>query len=203
MTPNSAVPSYAGDRRNPACISRNQSKPGGGLALGRLRPRHRNGVPKVALQGISLSYRANDGTQLVALDNIDLKVSPGEFLCVVGPSGCGKSTLLHLIAGLHPPSTGSVEVDGQPVKGPGTDRILIFQELGLFPWLTVEQNVEFGMKMKGIPKPERQERVAHYLRLVHLARFEHSYCHQLSGGMRQRVALARAAGLRTGCLVDG
>jgi NitT/TauT family transport system ATP-binding protein len=146
----------------------------------------------VALQGISLSYRTNEGTQLVALDNIDLKVSPGEFLCVVGPSGCGKSTLLHLIAGLHPPSTGSVEVDGQPVEGPGTDRILIFQELGLFPWLTVGQNVEFGMKMKGIPKPERRERVGHYLRLVHLARFEQSYTHQLSGGMRQRVALARA-----------
>jgi NitT/TauT family transport system ATP-binding protein len=192
MTPNSAVPSYAGDRRNPASVRGNQSKPGTDLAPVRLRPRHHGGVPKVALQGICLSYSTNDGTQLVALDNIDLKVSPGEFLCVVGPSGCGKSTLLHLIAGLHPPSTGSIEVDGQPVKGPGTDRILIFQELGLFPWLTVGQNVEFGLKMKGIPKPKRQERVGHYLRLVHLAQFEHSYTHQLSGGMRQRVALARA-----------
>jgi len=192
MTPNSAVPSYAGDRRNPACASRNQSNPGNDRAPARLRPRHQGGVPKVALQGISLSYRTNEGTQLVALENIDLKVSPGEFLCVVGPSGCGKSTLLHLIAGLHLPSTGSVEVDGQPVKAPGTDRILIFQELGLFPWLTVGQNVKFGMKMKGIRKSERQERVAHYLRLVQLAQFEHSYTHQLSGGMRQRVALARA-----------
>ena len=191
MKPNAAVPSYGADHRNPACVSRNQLKPGADLALV-LPPRHRSGVPKVALQGISLSYRSNDGTQLVALENIELKVSPGEFLCVVGPSGCGKSTLLHLIAGLDPPSSGSVEVDGQPVEGPGTDRILIFQELGLFPWLTVGQNVEFGMKMKGIPKPERKERVGHYLRLVHLARFEHSYTHQLSGGMRQRVALARA-----------
>jgi NitT/TauT family transport system ATP-binding protein len=192
VTPNSAVPSHACDRRNPACASRNQPQPGNDLAPVRLRPSHRGGVPKVALQGISLSYRTNEGTQLVVLDNIDLKVSPGEFLCLVGPSGCGKSTLLHLIAGLHPPSAGRVEVDGQPVEGPGTDRILIFQELGLFPWLTVGQNVEFGMKMKGIPKPERRERVGHYLRLVHLARFEHSYTHQLSGGMRQRVALARA-----------
>jgi len=192
VTPKSAVPAYAGDRRDPARVSRNQSKPGTELAPHLLRPRHRNGIPKVALQGISLSYRTNDGTELVALDNIDLKVSPGEFLCVVGPSGCGKSTLLHLIAGLHLPSTGRVEVDGQPVEGPGTDRILIFQELGLFPWLTVGQNVEFGMKMKGIPKAERREKVGHYLRLVHLARFEHSYSHQLSGGMRQRVALARA-----------
>src|SRR6516165_7682146 len=119
MTPNSAVPSYAADRRNPACVSRNQLKPGADLALV-LPPRHRSEVPKVALQGISLSYRSNDGTQLVALENIELKVSPGEFLCVVGPSGCGKSTLLHLIAGLDPPSSGSVEVDGQPVEGPGT-----------------------------------------------------------------------------------
>ena len=192
MTPNSALPSYGGDHRNPAYVSRNPSKPVTDPAPVRLRPRHRSGVPKVALQAISLSYRTNDGTQLVALDHIDLNVSSGEFLCVVGPSGCGKSTLLHLIAGLHPPSTGSVEIDGQPVKGPGTDRILIFQELGLFPWLTVGQNVEFGMKMKGVGKSERRERVGHYLRLVHLAPFEHSYTHQLSGGMRQRVALARA-----------
>ena len=149
-------------------------------------------VPKVALDSISLSYRTSTKGRLIALDNISLEVKPGEFLCVVGPSGCGKSTLLHLIAGLQPQTSGTVLVDGKPVTGPGTDRILIFQELGLFPWLTVGGNVEFGMKMKNVPKAERKEKVEQYLRLVHLSKFRDSYIHQLSGGMRQRVALARA-----------
>jgi NitT/TauT family transport system ATP-binding protein len=149
-------------------------------------------VPKVALDAISLSYRTTSGGRLLALDKINLEVRPGEFLCIVGPSGCGKSTLLHLIAGLHPQTSGKVLVDGTPVNGPGTDRILIFQELGLFPWLTVGGNVEFGMKMKNIGKAEREQKVQYYLRLVHLSKFRDSYIHQLSGGMRQRVALARA-----------
>jgi NitT/TauT family transport system ATP-binding protein len=149
-------------------------------------------VPKVSLDAISLSYKTTSGERLLALDNISLEVKPGEFLCIVGPSGCGKSTLLHLIAGLQPQTSGNVLVDGIPVNGPGTDRILIFQELGLFPWLTVGGNVEFGMKMKNINKAEREERVQYYLRLVHLSKFKDSYIHQLSGGMRQRVALARA-----------
>jgi NitT/TauT family transport system ATP-binding protein len=149
-------------------------------------------TPKVWLKGISLQYKTGNGSRLLALDDINLKVSPGEFLCIVGPSGCGKSTLLHLVAGLHQPSAGTVLVDDHLVDGPGTDRILIFQELGLFPWLKVGENVEFGMKMKGLAKAERRERVQHYLRLVHLSKFKDSYTHQLSGGMRQRVALARA-----------
>jgi len=149
-------------------------------------------IPKVALDEISLSYRTTSGVPLLALDKISLEVKQGEFLCIVGPSGCGKSTLLHLIAGLNPQTSGRVLVDGTPVSGPGTDRILIFQELGLFPWLTVAGNVEFGMKMKNVPKAEREEKIHHYLRLVHLSSFRDSYIHQLSGGMRQRVALARA-----------
>ena len=149
-------------------------------------------MPKVALEGVSLSYRTTSGDRLVALDEINLEVKRGEFLCVVGPSGCGKSTLLHLIAGLQAPTAGTVLVDGKPVAGPGTDRILIFQELGLFPWLTVGGNVEFGMRMKNVSKAEREEKVQHYLRLVQLSKFRNSYIHQLSGGMRQRVALARA-----------
>jgi len=157
-----------------------------------LRPVAEVVVPKVALDAISLSYKTTSGERLLALDNISLEVKPGEFLCIVGPSGCGKSTLLHLIAGLQPPTSGKVLVDGATVSGPGTDRILIFQDLGLFPWLTVGGNVEFGMKMKNIGKAEREERVQHYLRLVHLSKFKDSYIHQLSGGMRQRVALARA-----------
>jgi len=157
-----------------------------------IREGRENALAKVELRGISLSYRTNDGARLLALDDINLKVRAGEFLCIVGPSGCGKSTLLHLIAGLHSATSGSVLVDQQSVTGPGTDRILIFQELGLFPWLTVAQNVEFGMKMKGVPKAEREQKIEKYLRLVHLAKFQGSYTHQLSGGMRQRVALARA-----------
>jgi NitT/TauT family transport system ATP-binding protein len=149
-------------------------------------------IPKVGLSEICLSYRTQSGERLLALDNINLQVRPGEFVCIVGPSGCGKSTLLHLIAGLHTQTSGQILIDGKPVQGTGTDRILIFQDHGLFPWLTVGQNVEFGMKMKGVPKAERQERTRHYLQLVHLAKFETSYIHQLSGGMRQRVAIARA-----------
>jgi NitT/TauT family transport system ATP-binding protein len=171
--------------------------PARGAKLGPVSVGHQDGArstltSKVGLSEICLSYRTQSGERLLALDHINLEVRAGEFVCIVGPSGCGKSTLLHLIAGLHTQTSGQVLVDGHPVQGPGTDRILIFQEHGLFPWLTVAENVEFGMKMKGLPKAERQERTRHYLRLVHLAKFEKSYIHQLSGGMRQRVAIARA-----------
>jgi len=149
-------------------------------------------ISKVGLRDICLSYRTQKGERLLALDDINLEVRAGEFVCVVGPSGCGKSTLLHLVAGLQAPTSGEILVDGKPVQGAGTDRILIFQDHGLFPWLTVGQNVEFGMKMKGVPKAERNERTLHYLQLVHLGKFKDSYIHQLSGGMRQRVAIARA-----------
>jgi NitT/TauT family transport system ATP-binding protein len=149
-------------------------------------------VHKVALTDICLSYKTQAGARMLALDHINLQVKSGEFLCIVGPSGCGKSTLLHLIAGLHHQSSGEILVDGKRITGPGTDRILIFQEHGLFPWLTVGDNVQFGMKMKGIGKAEREEKTRYYLKLVHLLQFKDSYIHQLSGGMRQRVALARA-----------
>jgi NitT/TauT family transport system ATP-binding protein len=149
-------------------------------------------VPKLCLQDLSLHYKAAGGSRLLALDKINLQVSAGEFLCIVGPSGCGKSTLLYLIAGLHEPSSGKVLMDGKVVERTGTDRIMIFQEHGLFPWLTVEENVAFGMKMKGIKKAERREQTHEYLKMVHLQKFQKSYIHQLSGGMRQRVAIARA-----------
>jgi len=168
------------------------TKLGGPVSVGRRDLGGTTTAAKVGLSEICLSYRTQSGERLLALDHINLEVRPGEFLCIVGPSGCGKSTLLHLIAGLQAQTSGQVLIDGHPVEGPGTDRILIFQEHGLFPWLTVAQNVEFGMKMKGVPKAERQEKMRHYLRLVHLAKFETSYTHQLSGGMRQRVAIARA-----------
>jgi NitT/TauT family transport system ATP-binding protein len=190
MTPKPAVqPSFANDHRRPVRATTGRWKASGS---GVFPIHHADAVPKVSLQGISLSYKTNDGSRLLALDNINLKVKAGEFLCIVGPSGCGKSTLLHLIAGLQQTTSGNVLVDDKIVQGTGTDRILIFQELGLFPWLTVGQNVEFGMKMKAVPKAEREEKTEYYLRLVHLSQFKHSYTHQLSGGMRQRVALARA-----------
>ncbi len=147
---------------------------------------------KIRLQGVTRAFQTRRGSSLAALQDVNLEVREGEFLCIVGPSGCGKSTLLNLIAGLDQPTAGEVWTDGQRVAGPGTDRIVIFQELGLFPWLTVGENVEFGLRMKGIPKGQRRALVQHYLRLVHLSGFEHSYIHQLSGGMKQRVALARS-----------
>ena len=172
-----------------------QRKPAHGVAFSRpaiLSFRQASGIPKVRLEDVSLSYRTDNGSRLLALDRINLQVRAGEFLCIVGPSGCGKSTLLHLIAALQRPTSGTIQVDDKEVVGAGTDRILIFQEHGLFPWLTVGQNVEFGMKMKGLPRAEREEKTRYYLRLVHLLQFENSRPHQLSGGMRQRVALARA-----------
>ncbi|HEX3372128.1 MAG TPA: ABC transporter ATP-binding protein [Candidatus Acidoferrales bacterium] len=150
----------------------------------------------IELSGVFRSYKNSRGSFTPALQNIDLEIEQGEFVCIVGPSGCGKSTLLHLIAGLDKPTTGQITVDGGPVKGPGTDRILLFQELGLFPWLNVRQNVEFGLKMAGVSKEERKERSRIFLRMVHLSHFEEHYIHQLSGGMRQRVALARSLALR-------
>jgi NitT/TauT family transport system ATP-binding protein len=150
----------------------------------------------ITLSGVFRSFANSQGFFTPALQNIDLEIEQGEFVCIVGPSGCGKSTLLHLLAGLDRPTTGEIRVDGNVVQGPGTDRILIFQELGLFPWLTVRQNVEFGLKMSGLPRAERRERARTFLRLVHLSHFEDHYVHQISGGMKQRVALARSLALR-------
>jgi NitT/TauT family transport system ATP-binding protein len=182
----------ATDRREILCGNDMGGKPASSVAVLPVQPEPTPVVPKVSLEGISLAYGTNANGRLIAIENVSMEVDPGEFLCIVGPSGCGKSTLLHLIAGLHRQTSGRVLVDGHPVNGPGTDRILIFQELGLFPWLTVGQNVEFGMKMQRVPKAAREEQVQYYLRLVHLLKFRNSYIHELSGGMRQRVALARA-----------
>jgi NitT/TauT family transport system ATP-binding protein len=186
---------HAGPRRYPIPVEPRIPVRGtrfGPVSVGHPDRTQSTAVSKVGLSEICLSYRTQTDERLLALDHINLQVRAGEFVCIVGPSGCGKSTLLHLIAGLQAQTSGQVLVDGQPVQGPGTDRILIFQEHGLFPWLTVAENVEFGMKMKGVPKAERTEKMRHYLHLVHLGKFEKSYIHQLSGGMRQRVAIARA-----------
>lgn len=130
------------------------------------------------------------GEQVNVLENVNLRVKRGEFVCIVGPSGCGKSTLLNIIGGFLKQSSGSVLVEGKPVNGPDPKRIFVFQENGVFPWLTVEENVGFGLWQR--PASEREERVRHYIAMVGLQGFERSYPRELSGGMRQRVSIARA-----------
>ena len=129
---------------------------------------------------------------LQALDGIDLKVDDGEFVCIVGPSGCGKSTFLRIVAGLDAPDSGEILLNGKPVSGTGPERILVFQEGALFPWLRVSDNVEFGLRMAGIPRDERSQISGRYLDMMQLSDFADSYTYQLSTGMRQRVAIARA-----------
>jgi len=131
-----------------------------------------------------------DGKGISVLDDISLDVADGEFICVVGPSGCGKSTLLNALAGFVAPTSGSVTIDGEAVTGPDPRRILVFQERGVFPWLTVEGNIGFGLSK--LPRAERERRIAHYVDMVRLQGFEHSYPSDLSGGMKQRLQVARA-----------
>ena len=149
---------------------------------------------KLLLRDVCKTFPTRKGT-INAIENVSLEVGSGEFLCLVGPSGCGKSTLLSIIAGLEKPDKGQALVNGSPIVGPGRDRILIFQELALFPWLSVIKNVEFGLRMASMPPKEREQRALQFLKMVHLSRFQHAYVHELSGGMKQRVALARALAL--------
>jgi NitT/TauT family transport system ATP-binding protein len=130
--------------------------------------------------------------QIAALDCIDLEIGDDEFLTILGPSGCGKTTLLNIIAGFDRPTSGDVRLDGEIVPGPGPDRAVVFQEYALFPWLTVEQNIEFGLRERRVAKPQRQTRVREQIASVGLSGFERHYPQELSGGMRQRVAIARA-----------
>ena len=146
---------------------------------------------QVSVQHVFKSYPHN-GQPLPVLHDVNLIVEEGEFVCLLGPSGCGKSTIIHLIAGLERPDAGAVLIDGQPVTGPGVDRVVVFQEAALFPWLSVLGNVEFGLRMMKLPNAARRARAMEYLKLVHLSKFVSAYPHQLSGGMKQRVAIARA-----------
>jgi len=135
---------------------------------------------------------SHDGYEVKALDGINLKVEAGDFVCLVGPSGCGKSTFLRIAAGLEVPDEGEIKFDGKAVTGTGPERILVFQEGALFPWLKVSDNVEFGLKMAGVPQDERSEISKRYLDMMQLTKFANSYTYQLSTGMKQRVAIARA-----------
>ena len=130
--------------------------------------------------------------QFTALDDINLDVRESEFVTILGPSGCGKSTLLDILAGLSNPSAGRILIDGNPVKDTGHDRGIVMQGYALFPWRTVQKNIEYGLELRGVKKQERKEIAAKYLKLVNLSGFENRYPHELSGGMKQRVAIARA-----------
>jgi NitT/TauT family transport system ATP-binding protein len=147
---------------------------------------------KLELRGVKRDFDARDGNVVNALDRVDLVVRDGEFVCVVGPSGCGKSTLLNLLAGLDSPSEGEVFADGEIVRGTDPSRALIFQDAALFPWLTVQANVEFGLRMRNTPRAEREAESRRLLDMVHLQGFARAFVHELSGGMKQRVAIARA-----------
>lgn len=149
---------------------------------------------KLEIDKVRKEYLSKRGSSVLALSDTSVSVQEGEFICFVGPSGCGKSTLLNIVAGLDFPSSGAVKVDGKPVTGPGVDRVVIFQEPALFPWLNVIKNVEFGLVRHMEPK-RRREVARYFLQLVHLGRFENSYVHELSGGMKSRVAIARALAL--------
>lgn len=148
-------------------------------------------VPLLEVRGVSRAFR-NNRHETTALQDVSLSIDEGEFVCVVGPSGCGKSTLLNLIAGLDRPTGGSLALSGQPITRAGADRVVVFQEPALFPWMNVRANVEFGLKVQRVPLRERRELVERYLDLVRLTGFERAYVHELSGGMKQRVQLARS-----------
>lgn len=150
--------------------------------------RGKQGLAKIAVKSVGHRYR-ND---IEALKNINIDIHPGEFVCLLGPSGCGKSTLLYALAGTFTPSGGHISIDGRPVKGPSPERLLMFQEHALFPWLTVRQNLMFALRAKGQSRRESRRRALDFIRQVHLEGFEDALPHELSGGMRMRVSLARA-----------
>ena len=150
-------------------------------------------MTKLELRNVTKGFEGNNGASSVtALENINLNIEEGQFVCFVGPSGCGKTTLLNILAGLDKPTSGEVILNGQPVRETGPDRIMVFQENALFPWLKVIDNVEFGLKMAGIEKEKRHEIAMHFLDMMQLKKFAEAFTYQLSGGMKQRLAIARA-----------
>jgi NitT/TauT family transport system ATP-binding protein len=156
---------------------------------GAAEPRPAPRPVKLEVRGLNVVF-TNDGQANHVLRDVDLAVAPGELVCILGPSGCGKSTLLNVVGGFLTPASGRVLIDGQPVTGPDPRRIFVFQERGLFPWLTTEENVGFGLAR--LPRAERQARIERYVKLVGLEGFERAFPHELSGGMKQRVEVARA-----------
>jgi len=149
----------------------------------------------LVIRNLKQSFRRDDGSDLVVLDDLNFEVQDKEFVCILGSSGCGKTTLLRLIAGLDTARSGSINLDGEEIRGTSPKVGMVFQEYSLFPWRTVIDNIAFGLEMNGTPKEERYRAAEHYLNLVNLSQFRTSYPSELSGGMRQRVAVARALAL--------
>jgi NitT/TauT family transport system ATP-binding protein len=143
------------------------------------------------INNLNKQFSTQSGT-LVVLKDIDMSIEQGEFICAVGASGSGKSTLLRQIAGLDRPTSGEVRIDGKRITGPGPDRGMVFQHYTLYPWMSVQENTEFGLKLQGVPKKERREQASYYLNVVGLSQFGSTLPKELSGGMKQRVAIARA-----------
>ncbi|MDM5327182.1 ABC transporter ATP-binding protein [Neobacillus sp. CF12] len=146
----------------------------------------------LTIDKIEKSFINDRKEHVKVLDGINLNVKKGSFVSIVGPSGCGKSTLLYLIAGLDKSDSGEIRVDGKLVTKPGPERVVVFQEAGLFPWLTVLENVTYGLILKKMPKEVAKAKALDVLKMVHLSRYVNSYPHELSGGMKQRVSIARA-----------
>ena len=151
-------------------------------------------MSQIVFAGVERVFR-RDGKEFPTLDAIDLTVAEREFVAIVGPSGCGKTTCLRMVAGLEFPTAGTVTVGGAPVLAPGPDRAVVFQQFALFPWKSVEQNIEFGLKSLGVPEGDRRAKIASFVELMGLQGYESAFPHQLSGGMQQRVAIARAYAL--------
>ena len=149
-------------------------------------------VPLIQARDITLTFKPKNRDPVTALDHFNLEVGRAEFVSIVGPSGCGKSTFLNILLGLIKPDAGEMQLDGNPIVGPGQERAMVFQEFGLLPWRTVTANIELGLELKGIPAAERAIRAGELIKLVGLNGFERHYPHELSGGMKQRVGLARA-----------
>jgi NitT/TauT family transport system ATP-binding protein len=149
-------------------------------------------LARLTLDRLTMRFRTRRGEVITALAGVSFEVKDREFAVLVGTSGCGKSTVLRLVAGLVPPTEGRVLLDGREVSGPGSDRGMVFQSYTLFPWLTVQRNVEFGPRLRGVPADERTRLARHYLGQVGLRGFEGVYPKELSGGMMQRAAIARA-----------
>jgi NitT/TauT family transport system ATP-binding protein len=149
-------------------------------------------VPLIQARDITLTFKPKNRDPVTALDHFNLEVGRAEFVSIVGPSGCGKSTFLNILLGLIKPDAGEMQLDGNPIVGPGQERAMVFQEFGLLPWRTVAANIELGLEIKGIPAAERTILAGELIKLVGLNGFERHYPHELSGGMKQRVGLARA-----------
>lgn len=153
---------------------------------------------KIQFNNVSKTFVQNGATssrRVLALAPTTCEIEEGEFFVIIGPSGCGKSTFMNLLAGLEQPDTGEVLMDGVPVSEPGRDRMVVFQEHGLMPWMTVSRNIEYGLKLLGLSRKDRQDRARHYLKMVHLSKYADALPHELSGGMKQRVSIARALAL--------